>query len=305
MITFSMRSGAALLLGASLAAGAGCEFVSAVDRTDIPGGTAGGGGSAGGGQGGSAGGGAQGGSGGAAGQCSDGVRNGAETDVDCGGGDCPPCGSGQGCSAGTDCASGVCTGGTCVDVVLISEIRTRGLGGATDEFIELYNPTTADLTLDNSWRLEVRDVGGGQCANTTYVGRWSGNGEVVPAHGHLLIAASGYTQDPAADFEYAGGGLVGDAASVRLMRGADVADAVCLYTDQASLGALTMCSNPYTCEGTPVMNPHDGAGSNTDESLERTPGGDLGNAGDTGDNSMDFQIASPALPQNVMSAPTP
>jgi hypothetical protein len=38
----------------------------------------------------------------------DGVLDGAETDVDCGGGTCPPCGFGKACKVGTDCATGAC-----------------------------------------------------------------------------------------------------------------------------------------------------------------------------------------------------
>lgn len=48
------------------------------------------------------------------GTCSDGVRNGAETDIDCGGGSCGPCADGSSCSTGPDCVSGLCTGGVCV-----------------------------------------------------------------------------------------------------------------------------------------------------------------------------------------------
>jgi hypothetical protein len=49
----------------------------------------------------------------AAPSCTDGLLNGSETDVDCGG-SCPlTCDNGQGCEAGTDCASGICTNGTC------------------------------------------------------------------------------------------------------------------------------------------------------------------------------------------------
>ena len=40
--------------------------------------------------------------------CTDGVRNGNETDVDCGGPDCDPCDTGEECMDGSDCASGVC-----------------------------------------------------------------------------------------------------------------------------------------------------------------------------------------------------
>jgi hypothetical protein len=43
--------------------------------------------------------------------CEDGVQNGNETGVDCGG-SCPRCGTGQGCTSANDCASAVCTG-TC------------------------------------------------------------------------------------------------------------------------------------------------------------------------------------------------
>lgn len=44
--------------------------------------------------------------------CGDGVVNGDETDVDCGG-SCGPCDDGQGCAAPDDCTSEVCTDGTC------------------------------------------------------------------------------------------------------------------------------------------------------------------------------------------------
>ncbi|MFO7567894.1 MAG: hypothetical protein R6X02_34960 [Enhygromyxa sp.] len=44
--------------------------------------------------------------------CTDGVKNGDETDVDCGGG-CDPCGDHQGCSIAADCQSGVCAGSFC------------------------------------------------------------------------------------------------------------------------------------------------------------------------------------------------
>ena len=43
----------------------------------------------------------------------DGVKNGTETDVDCGGVAAPSCGDGKGCAFASDCQSLVCTGGTC------------------------------------------------------------------------------------------------------------------------------------------------------------------------------------------------
>jgi hypothetical protein len=46
--------------------------------------------------------------------CTDGIQNGNETDVDCGGPSCPKCAEGRHCATGGDCATGVCTGGICV-----------------------------------------------------------------------------------------------------------------------------------------------------------------------------------------------
>ncbi len=45
--------------------------------------------------------------------CTDGVRDGDESDVDCGGATCLLCLVGKACRKGTDCATGVCDGGKC------------------------------------------------------------------------------------------------------------------------------------------------------------------------------------------------
>jgi hypothetical protein len=45
--------------------------------------------------------------------CSDGVKNGSETDVDCGGGTCPPCEHDKACQGTGDCLSRVCTNQVC------------------------------------------------------------------------------------------------------------------------------------------------------------------------------------------------
>ena len=55
--------------------------------------------------------------------CTDKLKNGDETDVDCGGGTCPKCANGQMCVLPTDCvpgarcANGVCTAPSCTDKV--------------------------------------------------------------------------------------------------------------------------------------------------------------------------------------------
>ncbi len=45
--------------------------------------------------------------------CTDGVKDGSETDVDCGGSQCPACAATKGCAKPSDCASGVCQDGVC------------------------------------------------------------------------------------------------------------------------------------------------------------------------------------------------
>src|SRR4051812_46562718 len=45
--------------------------------------------------------------------CADGMKNGAETDTDCGGGACPPCVLGKRCGSASDCVTNVCAGNAC------------------------------------------------------------------------------------------------------------------------------------------------------------------------------------------------
>ncbi len=44
--------------------------------------------------------------------CTDGIKNGSETDIDCGG-TCPRCAFGKSCATRNDCASALCLGGMC------------------------------------------------------------------------------------------------------------------------------------------------------------------------------------------------
>ena len=55
--------------------------------------------------------------------CSDGVKNGNETSIDCGG-TCPRCPNGRTCASRNDCDAALCTGGMCAECVLNSECGT-------------------------------------------------------------------------------------------------------------------------------------------------------------------------------------
>jgi hypothetical protein len=72
--------------------------------------------------------------------------------------------------------------------ILISEFRFRGAGGATDEFVELYNNSDAPVTVcatdgSGGWALVASD---------DFTRFTIPNGTVIPARGHYLATAGGY-----------------------------------------------------------------------------------------------------------------
>ena len=91
----------------------------------------------------------------AADTCSDGARDGAETDVDCGGGACPPCSDGQLCSLPSDCTSMVCNG-VCASTTCSDKIRNGG-GKVTREAGPVKGGTTviAFITDPDGYKIEL------------------------------------------------------------------------------------------------------------------------------------------------------
>lgn len=59
-------------------------------------------------------------------KCDDGIRNGTESDIDCGGDTCLPCSAGDGCVSGADCYSGVCQGQACTGPVVTATSPADG-----------------------------------------------------------------------------------------------------------------------------------------------------------------------------------
>ena len=156
--------------------------------------------------------------------------------------------------------------------LLISQVQSRGAGGAPDEFIELYNPTNAVVNLDNTFTLEARSS-----TALSYGNRWTGSGKLIPARGHFLIAGTGYTGAVAADAALSTG--VTDAGSIVLKLSGNTLDALCYAFDAASQLAITSAAT-FICSGMLASNPHDNTGSlasNVSASIERKPGGAGGN----------------------------
>ena len=79
--------------------------------------------------------------------CSDGWRNGSETDVDCGGPSpsCARCGTGDGCGVAGDCQSGVCAAGSCQAATCGDGVRN---GAETD--VDCGGPACADCGIGGS-----------------------------------------------------------------------------------------------------------------------------------------------------------
>ena len=65
--------------------------------------------------------------------CTDAVKNGDETDVDCGGPACNGCALGQSCGSADDCAEGACIGGTCQ---ALPATCTDGMKGETETDVD-------------------------------------------------------------------------------------------------------------------------------------------------------------------------
>jgi hypothetical protein len=67
--------------------------------------------------------------------CTDGLKNGAETDKDCGGGTCQKCDDGATCGSGADCKSDTCTGTTCetpAKASLVMWLKADAITGLAD-----------------------------------------------------------------------------------------------------------------------------------------------------------------------------
>ena len=123
---------------------------------------------------------------GAAATCSDGIKNGAETGVDCGGGTCPACGIGSTCSTSADCTSTNCVGGVCFQShLVINEVDYDQAASDTTEFVEIYNGTGAPVNLTGYSLALVNGA-----TNTSYLTLSLAPAGTLPAGGYLVVASA-------------------------------------------------------------------------------------------------------------------
>jgi uncharacterized protein YdeI (BOF family) len=174
--------------------------------------------------------------------------------------------------------------GATADHLVISEVATGGVS-ASDELIEIYNPTTAALPLEGLELVYVSASG----ATISRRAAWELGAPLVPPAHHVLVANELGSYAPIADALYASGmAATGGSVALRIQGGASAIDAIGWGT----------AASPWM-EGMPAPAPAAGA------SLERLPGGALGSTRDTGDNLADFVVRSDPDPQNSGSPPAP
>ncbi len=170
------------------------------------------------------------------------------------------------------------------DHLVISEVVTGG-GSASDELIEIHNPTSGSLPLAGLELIYASATGATVSRRTA----WDLAAPNVPPGGHVLVANEAGIYAPIADATYASGmAAAGGGVALRIQGASSAIDAVGWGTATSSWR-----------EGIVALAPATGA------SLERLPGGAQGSGRDTDDNAADFVERSVPDPQNLASPVTP
>ncbi len=169
-----------------------------------------------------------------------------------------------------------------VSSLLVSEVQTGG-PSASDEFVEIANQGAGPVDLVGLELVYATSSG----TTVTRKASWGGSLLLDPGRRVLVVNGAG-SYAGIGDLAYAGGfAATGGAVALRVI-GGSVVDAV----------GWGDASNPFV-EGGPATAP--AAGS----SLERSPGGALGNGVDTNDNALDFVVNPSPSPQGFAARPVP
>jgi hypothetical protein len=171
-----------------------------------------------------------------------------------------------------------------VDHLVISEIVTGGVS-ASDELIEIYNPSGAVLPLEGLELVYVSASG----LTVSRRAAWELGAPLVPPGHHVLVANELGAYVGIADALYASGmAATGGSVALRIIGASTAIDAVGWGTAASAW-----------LEGSPASAPPGGA------SIERRPGGAQGSTQDTDDNVADFVVRDVPDPRNLASPPVP
>ncbi|MBN8469978.1 lamin tail domain-containing protein [Corallococcus exiguus] len=192
--------------------------------------------------------------------------------------------------------------------VVISEFCGGTTASATDEFVELYNPTSADVDM-SGWKLQYRAAGATSKYGQTFT---LPAGAVIKAHGYYLLVGAGYPTDAAVkeDTKYgfnssasvtAGGHVrIGTAALGEADVDANAIDTLGYGTGAAPEGGAGHAAPAHPASGGSLER----KARATSTSATMGVGGDdelAGNGQDTDDNAADFVQRTARQPQNSSS----
>ena len=169
------------------------------------------------------------------------------------------------------------------DNILISEIKTRGVLGIYDEFVELFNPSTQSVDI-SGWF--IRFSAG--CGTTTSDPITITSSTILAPGQHYLLASSASTVDNADQTWSSSPSL-----SIPDQGGVALFDSTVLQP----VDSVGMCADTLYQEGV-ILPP---ITTDFNDSYERLPGGTSGNCTDTDDNRADFQLIRPSNPQDSSS----
>jgi len=149
--------------------------------------------------------------------------------------------------------------------VVINEIQTAGPGGANDEFVELYNPTSSAVSLAN-WEVRYSsDSGGAGGAGHKFPASAS-----IPAKAYLVLTGSTWTA-----------GMAGPAGQLGLFDGAGLS---AKRIDGVAYGNINAGGLAYG-EGPSALSPPSGGSI-----------GRISDGVDTNDNEADFDTFTTGSP---------
>ncbi len=183
--------------------------------------------------------------------------------------------------------------------VVISQFRTRGpspiSAGALDEFIELYNRTTASVDI-SGWKINESN-NTGVVSPTPVAAIPLTPATIIQSGQYYLIANNtspgGYSGAVPADLTYTLG--IPDDGGIALIE----ADGITI-SDQVGMSTGSAYREPSNPPPPPILPPLIG---NTDQSYQRLPGGTQGGCTDANINSSDFTLITPSVPHDLASTP--
>jgi len=192
--------------------------------------------------------------------CADGLKDGFETDIDCGGGQCGGCTNGRHCILAADCQSGVCTGAFCAANAPACVIPTQAASTASYPLFRVVAGGSAAIPAGDvgftvtangtgGYRVAWSDQsGGGNCMtgiirgqggfDTNQTNKLSGSETVTADANEVRFASTPGTRVDGVDMVTLGDPLYLDAylnGSLSNVR---------IYYQDATAGLTTASSNP-------------------------------------------------------------